>query len=173
MGNTFPGFENVVTSIGAMHARIHQGLLYSSTIARPALAGAGVLDILVVTGSVPPHLRHQLAAGATGTVLLYEDTTVSANGVAELVQNKNRLSGRVNETTVFSGPTVTGVGTLLGNGVVPGGKTGQASGGIREGFEEWILKPASLYLIRFTNNDAQAQPVNVELDWYEPFGKLR
>jgi hypothetical protein len=106
-------------------------------------------------------------------VALYEDATVSANGTLQLSENKNRLSGRVNETLIYRGPTVTGVGTLLGDGVIPGGKTGQASGGVREGFEEWILKPASLYLIRFTNTDAQAQPVNIEVDWYEPFGKLR
>lgn len=174
MGNTFPGFENVVTSLDAVHARIHQGLFFSADMFDPALANLANLDVLIrPDASVSMHIRFIATAGGDAQVWLYENTTFSAPGVAQTSQNRNRVSQRTALGLVNLGPTVTAVGDELLTGLLPGGKAGQASGSEKQSFEEWILAPGLVYLARLQNIAGQVQPVNMQVDYYEPVGKLR
>lgn len=174
MANSFPGYENVVTQITATHARIHQGLFFSGDVFDPALAAAGVINVLLRPDStVSMHARFTIAAGGDSEVRLFEDTTFSAPGTAVLMSNRNRITTLTARGLVTSGPTITADGTQLIHGLSPGGKSGQSAGGIVESFEEWMLAPGKVYLLRVVNLAAQVQPVDIQVDMYEPIGKLR
>jgi len=174
MGNTFPGFENFVTSQGSAHARIHQGTFYSADLFDPALASAGVLDMLIrPDASVSMHLRFTLAAGGDAQVELFEAATFSAAGALLQPINRNRITANVARGLLNTGPTITAPGVKLTHGLLPGGSQGQTVGAVGSSFEEWVLAPGVVYLLRSTNLAGQAQPVDIQVDFYEPIGKLR
>ena len=174
MGNTFPGFENVVTSLDAIHGRIHQGLFFSADVFDPILADDGDLDVLIrPDASVSMHTRFIATTGGDAQIWLYENTTFSAPGVAQTLHNRNRISQRTALGLINLGPTVTAVGDELVTGLLPGGKAGQASGSEKQSFEEWILAPGLVYLARVRNVAGTVQPANMQIDMYEPLGKLR
>lgn len=174
MSNTFPGFEATVVSIGTVHARIHQGLFYSADVIDPALASAADLNVLIrPAATVSMHTRFSIVTGGDAQVWLFEGTTFSAPGAVETASNRNRFSGHVAQGLVNSGPTITADGVQLLTGLIVGGKSGQSSGGVRESFEEWILKTSEVYLLRVRNLNAQAQAADIQVDFYEPLGKIR
>lgn len=174
MGNTFPGFEATVTTLGQVHARIHQGLFFSADHNDPALASSGIMDILIrPAATVSMHVRFNVVTGGDAQVWLFEGTTFSVAGAAVPSVNRNRFSPHTAQALLTSGPTITADGLELLTGLIVGGKSGQSSGGVRESFEEWIFKVGEVYLVRVQNLNAQAQPVDVGIDFYEPLGKLR
>lgn len=89
-----------------------------------------------------------------GTMELFEDTTVSANGNALPIAQLNRpLVANTPGLSAFEGPTITLDGTLLRQVFVPSGAGGGGGGvGAAEGLPrggEWILSN-KIYLIRVT-----------------------
>jgi len=93
-----------------------------------------------------------------GTMELFEDTTVSANGSALPISQLNRpLVANTSGLSAYSGPTIIGDGTLLRQVFLPTGAGGGSGGvGAAEGLPrggEWILSP-KIYLIRVTLGSA-------------------
>lgn len=173
-GNTFPGFENVVTAMGEIHARIHQGLFYQSSIVEEALAASASVELLIKPAAIMSmHTRFIGAAGGDARVSLWEDTVVSDDGTPLDAVNRNRRSQRVATGQVYAGPTITEDGANLHDGAMPGGALGQTIGSTQSSFEEWILLAGKTYMARLVNLTNAAQLVSLEIDWYEPFGKLR
>lgn len=164
---TGKGFDKSVISTAAVHHRIHQGSMFAASFADQAVVSAGITNILVRTISVP-HVRFIHKVTADYVLEIFEDPTTSADGVALLISNRNRLSVITHDLLAFSAPTITADGTLFHQEFTPGGSGGSAQGGSNEEFGEWILKPASQYLFRFTNQTAQVQGLHVELNFYEP-----
>jgi hypothetical protein len=83
--------------------------------------------------------------------------------------NLKRASANVGTATLKSNVTVTGSGTVLSDAMVPGGTTGQRSGGvsqIRNGIE-WILKAGTTYVIRLTNRSGGAVQASISAIFYE------
>ena len=153
------------------HAMIHLGKGFTHVSRHNALAAAASFDHLLVTGPHPVHMRvlHVQSEGAPVSFIYYEDTVVSANGTAAGIGNNNRVSSIVSECSMYHGPTVTDVGNELGQDFYPnigGGGNSGTVGTLAGG--EWILKPNTNYLIRFTNEDAQPTDFVVQFFWYEP-----
>lgn len=153
--------------IEEFHARIHEGTAFSASLVDTALGGSANLDMLIRVVSGAAHLQLGGSAGAAWHFFLYEAPTTSADGSAIAVRNRNRFSVNVATTLAFSGPTVTGVGTLLAEAVLPGGVKGQTTGSAGRGFDEWIFSPAD-YLVRLTNLSGGGTPASININFYEP-----
>ena len=97
---------------------------------------------------------------------IYESTTTSADGTSLPVFNKNRNSSNTPGTVISVGPTITDVGTQIKRAAItsPSGSSvvfSQSKSG------EWILKPATKYLVRITNNSGGAIDFNITIGFYE------
>jgi hypothetical protein len=90
----------------------------------------------------------------------------------DIVFNTNRNSSNTPAMKLYTGPTVTGVGTLIHTTyVIPTpvatgadkaiGIVGETNG------EEWILAPSQKYLVRITNNSGATISYAYEALWYE------
>lgn len=161
-------FSGAVETIDWEHSRIHssKGFLVNG---KHTIANGASLDVLLSNPAANyPHLRaiEIAATAAPFDARLYEGVTVSANGTAATVKNYNRNSVAVANVLAYTGPTVTGTGTELECSVIPGAK--QTGGSGFEGAQtEWILKPSTLYLVRFTNNSGGSANASIKIFWYE------
>jgi hypothetical protein len=162
-------FTPALVTIDSVHEMHHLGLIFSSFLVDLALGAASDLEVLVRTavGQVA-HARLRSSASADYRLLSFEAVESSADGAAVARINRNRVSANTAATLVFSGPTVTGDGTLLSDGFVPGGSTGNAPGGSSSSFEELVLAADTDYLLRLTNLTAGEIIASMALDWYEP-----
>lgn len=167
------GFSKALVSIDTVHSRIHAGQVYQLDVLDLALADDAAIDVLIIVGADEGgHVRFAANAGGDAQIQLYEDTTVSANGAVQTPQNRNRRSLNTPDLTLYLGPTVTGVGTVLSNRLIPAGKGGNSAGGDISSFEEWILAESTNYLFRVTNRGGGAKPVGLAIDWYEAEGTI-
>ena len=155
--------SNVPVSIDWVHHQIHLGNLFSfSNIS--AVSANHVLEFLVSTGASMPHLRPILQSDDACRLDLYEGTTTSNDGTPGTIYNRNRNSARTLTATVFVTPTLTADGTLIHSEQL---QTAKGSyGGKDEWDREFILKPNTKYLLRFTAGNA-AISLNVILDMYD------
>ena len=155
------------------HAMIHQGLGFTHNDRHDGIAAAATLDHLFVTGDHKIHMRvlEVESTGAPVSLAYYEDTVTSADGTLETSGNNNRTSSKTPETSVYTGPTITNIGNQIGETILPstGGGNSGAVGILAGG--EWVLKPNSKYLIRFTNEDTQPTDVVFTFFWYEPHNR--
>jgi hypothetical protein len=122
------------------------------------------LDTLLITGSKEVHITLDLvAAGGRVEAFIYEGATVSANGTAYGLKNRNR-NGTDNtlEAKLYTGPTVTGTGTEFVKRQVFGTSSGQQRISSQIGSStERVFKPNTIYLIRQT---AKADNCMITLD---------
>ena len=177
----FEAYDNYVSALTVItepHRMIHDGMFFDASQIVASVANGANLDILL-----------KFPAGAIGHLLLveftlqdapcdiffYEDTTVSADGAAVNVRNHNRV-GTPNDSSnaeVFTGPTVTDVGTLLHERFIPdaGGQGNQAAGLLVAGEDaEWVLghpTEAMNYMWRLTNNSGGAIKASFHFNGYE------
>lgn len=167
-------FQGLVT-IDTVHERIHRGQSFLGGHLWPvasAIADNANADLLIVTGSTPIHMISHISAGGQSEVYYYEGVTVSANGTAADLINKNRLSSVSSGCAIYYGPTVTGTGTQLPSTLLAAGVGnnlgGQApAGGFDGSFDsEIILKASTKYLIRVTNRAGAAIPIAVNVSFY-------
>ncbi len=106
------------------------------------------------------------SADAATQIEFFEGPTSSADGAAVAAINRNRISAITADTLIFNGPTVSVDGTLLGEGYIPGGSGGNAPGGQGGTFGEYVLAPATDYLIRLSAITGNIDG-SLLLDWYE------
>lgn len=153
-----------------IHARIHEGVMYSVDQVNAALADTLSLSFLISTSaSKSVHLRVLAAMGGDARLQLYENPTVTMAGSAITPINRNRFSSNVPAATITTGPTVSSDGTELLDIILPGGSGFYLSpGSSSNAFEEYILKLEEDYLARVTNISGSAQPSSLQLDFYEP-----
>jgi hypothetical protein len=161
-------FNEALITQDEIHANIHRGVFYTISDLLLALTNGSNEDLLLVTGDTPVHARITLSTSAQALVRFYEDTTTSNNGTVLPARNRNRVSTNTAAMTSSRAPTVTGVGTLLYEGFLPGGSKNQATGDQSSTFEEWVLKANSKYLIRVTNNSGGNEDLSLAIDFYEP-----
>lgn len=149
------------------HKEVHSGTAYVHR-AFHNIVKNGTFDHLIITPNTTKWGHVTISVeGVTSSieVMLYEDTTVSANGALMTVFNRNRNYADNNTMLIYGTPTVTGVGTLLADNVFGAGKN-SAGGGGRDG-NEIVLKQNTLYLLRVNERNIQATDVNFVIDWYE------
>ena len=151
-----------------VHSNIHKGIFFSAFYYDADIGIAASEDVLIRVTS-PIHLRLNVSVTADMTILLYEDTTFSAAGTANMVvSNRNRFSSKETDALFTTGPTVTGVGTQIGWALIPGGSHAQAAGSSLGSFQEWVL-PTGTYLLRITNvSGGAAESYSVSADFYQP-----
>lgn len=163
--------DGVLITIPYTIQQLHSGKFFFSNFYNAALGASANIDILLITGTVSPHVAAMADIGAAATLSIYEGVTVSANGSVLSAINANRNSSKVATAVAYSGPTVTGTGTtLLLNHYIPGGTTGNAVGGSSTDFAripEIVLKPSTNYLFRATNLSAGAVGASLQLGWFE------
>lgn len=127
----------------------------------------GALRVLVVTPDTD-HLAHMtIGLNATNSAIvaeLFENPITSNDGALAVPRNRNRNYTDNNTTLLYDAPTVTNPGSLVVSGYAGAGRN--VGGGVRD-TEEIILKRNTKYLIRVTEQDVVATPVNINLDWYE------
>lgn len=168
-GNAFPNFSGHIPTTDVLHRRVHQGLFFSLNLFDASLADNGAIEILLRT-TEGVHIRPLGALGGDGTLSIFESPTVTSDGTPLVPINHNRFSSIVSTTLAFSGPTTTADGLDLDTHFLPGGSAGAPSQGGTGSLIEWVLKDGLDYLFRLTNLAGTAQPVHIQLDWYEPKG---
>lgn len=156
------------TNGDASSGPLDAGVSFHAQRLEASLADAGNLDVLM---SAPVDGLMQVgvsfAIGGDGTLVFYEDTTVSANGTTMTAVNRNRNSANAATLALFHAPTVTDVGTELSAALVPGGEGKKDSVGSGGGQADIILKKGATYLVRMTNDSGAAQPAVVSVNWVE------
>lgn len=161
--------HSALVAINTKHYEIHEGEFWH-TQHSVVVASEGVLEIYGMTGDKEVHFQDrfvqcidQLSGGIDVTGVLYEGTTVSANGVEIDWFNANRNTEE-SELLLFKnyeGPTITADGTDIkrGNRII-GDKKSASTAVITS---EYIMKKNTGYLLRFTNNSTSA--VEIVIDW--------
>lgn len=162
--------NKAVVVMDSEHYRIHQGEGYTAS-GKLTVAQAGGQGFILIdnTNGTYPHFRGYsiTSTGAPVDVYLYESPTTTANGTQISARNNNRNSVNTSVVDVYSGPTVSANGTELEYFLLVGTK--QSGGSGVDLPVEWILKPATKYLIRIVNNTVGAgtDSVGVHIFWYE------
>jgi len=161
------------TVIQEEHRMIHDGFMFHLSGKVTGMVDTNVDDYLIIVGDEEAHLDDIVIGAGRGDIdiLMYEGTTVSANGSALTPFNQNRESANTPNSAVYTGPTVTGVGTLIHTAWLPptGTGTGLSANGVAgpSNGEEWMLAPNTNYLIRITNNSGATIAYRYEFRWYE------
>jgi hypothetical protein len=158
--------SNLQVTTDYVHEYVHQGALWTTSIAVPSLANSGDSDCYIVTGSDMCHLVSAIQAEGACTLNIYEDA-VGSNGTVLTPTNLNRNVATTPTTVIRAGATITSVGTLLFTFYLPGGTGGGKAGGfIRQG-TEIVMKPNTAYLYRTTNVSGNAIRLAKQLEFYE------
>jgi hypothetical protein len=166
--NIFGGSPVVIQS---EHHEIHCGDSYETTY-HTDLGNGATQDILIVVPDEPGTGQAQKLYHLTGliegenecSVTFYEGTTVSDNGTALTIINRNRNSTLTDFLDIYHTPTVTTTGSSIFGPWHFG--VGKSFGGSRGRSDEFVLKNNTTYLIRITNQTVNTTYINVELDYY-------
>lgn len=153
------------------HAMIHMGCAFTLSNRHDNISGSGVFDHLFVVGKHSLHMRELevIATEAPFSLRYYYAPTVTDNGTLETIFNNNGNSSLVTDAAIYGGPTVTNVGTQVGEDLWPsygsgghGGQVATLAGG------EWIMPANSVWLIRFTNEGSKTADISHTYFYYEP-----
>lgn len=130
------------------------------------LNGSQVVYFLIVTpdSTKYAHLVSIFSSEVESEVLVYEDSTTSANGTPIPSFNRNRNSPITCDISLYSNPTITTNGNALWRTIIGSGKQ---DGGLSRGESEFILKRNTKYLVRVTNNTVSDGWFDYSIDWYE------
>jgi len=161
----------IVETIDQIEERGHEGVSFVFSKRSEGVAADGSIDTFVKVGDKETHGVVAISCGGDFYVDIYEAPTTSADGVASSLKNMNRNSTLTTGVTVFTGPTVSAVGTIIKELYVPGGSGGNSSGAIGAGparpGTELVLKKNTNYLVRVTNKAGQAKTIGVDGSLYE------
>lgn len=162
---------SALTVIDTVHHEVHEGETFQACYKTPdasPLADNASIDLLFIVGARFPHFTFTAAAGADAEVRLYEGTTVSANGTGISVMNMKRIPPiMIAGVAAFHTPTITTLGTMLIEALLPGGTGGNSAGGIARAGTEWDLNTNTNYLLRLINRGGNNQPASIVAQWYE------
>ena len=153
-----------IPTTSTFHHLGHEGYVFMQNKRYAAIADAACLDLLIriPSGNADRqmHMRFNFLGEAnTGTldvdIVLYKDTTVSADGAAQTIVNiSDYTNAKTTGIEIYGGPTVTDVGTSKAVAALLGTKKGASSD--ESHVPEWILTPDGAsernYLFRLTNN---------------------
>lgn len=147
---------------------LHESQRFKASFVQPhggELANDASRDFLVKIGALHAHMRVSLSAGGNCELLIYEEPTTTANGVAVNARSKNRAVLGTRLTAVYRDPTVGAVGTELFHLFTIGGEK-KGTGG-DWGDTHWIFERDTDYLIRVTNRSGAGIQFGLGLGWSE------
>lgn len=161
-------------SIGMVHERIHRGEFFTGGFFNQAVADNASLEILIqVAASVSMHALFVARVGGDAIARFYEDSTFSGQGDDMLVSNRNRFSANLGTkaspvSVLTTTPTGIVPGTLLAEEFLPGGTGFITGGNTVPAFQEWVLQTGKVYYGQLENVSGVANPMNIEIEFYEP-----
>ena len=160
-----------LVTMDTMHREAHLGEMRVANCCKSGLGDGANLDMLVVVGSgLEAHTTFNAQAGGDACLHLFENVTVSSNGLEVTVHDMNRITSGQPETKVYCGPVVTSTYTELYQGLLPGGAGNKTAGGQLVEGTEWGLNGISgsiNYLLRLVNIAGAAKPANLGLAFSE------
>ena len=169
---------NSIPTTGTFHHLCHEGKVFIHGERHDAVADAASFDMLIRipagNAARQVHFRfHYSAKANTGTldvdVMFYKDVVTSADGTPETIVAVNDAIVRSSGVLMFSGPTVTDVGTYKTSVNMFGEK--KSAGSEETAVPEWVLAPdgasARDYLMRLTNNSGGTIDFNHALFFYD------
>lgn len=164
-----PNKSHTLVTMDDIHARGHEGRLYSAHFLDIAVADDAFLNILIrVATGTSCHILFGANAGADALTYLYEGTTFTSDGDVLAARNRNRFKSRVATTLLFSDAVVDALGTELAVDFLPGGTGGNAQGGGGPSdFKEWLLAPGD-HVFQIKNIGGGIKPASTEILFYEP-----
>lgn len=154
----------------------HEGMVFIHSDRHDGIIGNFDILIRIPAGNADRqvHMRFNYTATASaGTldvdVILYKDTTVSADGTPEDVISTNDAVVKTSGVLLFEGPTITDVGTFKTQGMIAGEKRTTSSK--EQAVPEWILSPdgasARNYLLRATVNGGATVDITNAIFFYD------
>jgi hypothetical protein len=159
--------DRPLPTVDVNHLRLHEGRAYYVYKLYPYAAGLGAgssINIAIAwPANVFPHAVFSYESPGEAEFFMYESPTTSG-GTAMTIYRRNRNLVTTSSGAAVLDPTVTNTGTEIYAEFVPAGN----KGGGQLGFTfEYVLKPLTTYLFRFTNVNSQAHPANMRIEWYE------
>lgn len=120
--------------------------------------GTGTAATVLITpnaNELHKHLTMSVAADKGGRWTFSENPNASG-GSAIVAYNTNRNSTTTGGTVITHTPTFVSAGTVIDRGMVgsAGGNPNSITGGGSETFAQWELVPSTIYLLKFTANNA-------------------
>lgn len=160
---------DAIVTVDQIHHMIHRGRMFEGSALSLSVADTANLDVLIVTGASECHIRCQLNATGNSRLRMYHDAAYSAAGNAITVANRKIGSSTVNLAVLTSGPTITDVGDLMSDNLLPGGTLGgnRTVGSSLQTFEEFVLPASSTCLCRATNIAGTAIAMAFDFAFYE------
>lgn len=173
--------ENITQSVPTVdsnHAQIHEknGFSLSGTLV-VAATDFGAIQLDVPAGSYVHFQALSFSVnGGPCTVALMEDYTLDATAAAAATEltpmNHHRIAPPASLLTANAHadvtPTAGTAGLTLATVFVPGATQGNNRVGAQSGqSEEWVLNPATSYLITMLNNAGTSTTFGYYLFWYE------
>ena len=156
----------------------HEGKVFIHSDRHSGIANGANFDMLIRipagNANRQVHMRFNYTGKAnTGTldvdVILYKDSTVSADGTSEQIVSTNSAIVLSTGVTMFHTPTITGIGTFQAHAMMVGEKKSASSK--EQAVPEWILAPDGaserLYILRATNNSGGTVDLTNALFYYD------
>lgn len=167
-GNSFlTSSDKPFPTIDVNHLRLHEGRAYFVYKIYPysaGLAAGASVDIAIAwPAGYTPHSVFNYSSSGESEFYVYEAPTTSG-GTALTINRRNRINTTASVAAAVIGPTVSATGTEIFAEFVPASNKG---GGSESYSQEFVLKPLTTYLFRFTNVNSQTHPAIVRIDWYE------
>jgi hypothetical protein len=153
-----------------LQTAVHDGDLFSFSNNGTITAGSSII-LLGKVGAKQVHFDGFVIDISQGAFLIefFESPTVTSNGTAQTVSNRNRASLTTPTMALYSGTTVSADGTLIANdkllSIGNGNNVISGSAGIDD---SWVLKINTDYIIKLTNQAASTTSFNAKFVWHEP-----
>jgi len=167
-----------IPTTSTFHHLGHEGKVFVHSDRHNGLANEGTLNFLIVIpagdATRQVHMRFGFTSKAvTGTldldIVLYKDTTVSANGTLEPIVSTNDAIVKTSGVEVYIGPTITDIGTQKSWVMNVGEKKGASN--LDQAVPEWVLAPngesARNYLFQLTNNSGGVVDIVAGIFFYD------
>jgi len=152
-------------SVSHIAALSHEGKVFSAGQFDATLADAASLNLLIRVQDNPIYTRFGAEMVGDGELIIFEGTTVSANGTPITPVNLNRMSALASTALFNDGPTVTGDGTEIKHRVLTGDKEDE---GVSSVGAVLIMAPNTFYLMRTTNRSGGVARIATSFGYYEP-----
>ena len=158
------------------HHQVHEGEAFIFSDLQTAGLNINLTrDIRVSVGALAPtthtpHLILEFIASDQAEIELYEGTTWTSGGTAQVGYNRNRNVADDSGTLFVNGATaltVNAIGTAVWKGLTLSNKS--AAGGTDRGTYEFVLKPSTEYCVRVTSR-VNGLKFLTRLEYYKDLG---
>ena len=152
-------------TIDTYHHELHEGEAFGVEHVYSGVVDAANADMRLTTGDMQPHILFEVATSGKAEVKFYQDA-VLGTGTAQTVNNRDLAKANLTGVTCGVSPTVTSVGNLIFDEVLPGGTKNASVGGSTSTRDEWMLKANTVYLIRVVNKAGSANDISIGASGY-------